>query len=40
MIVFPKKDGWIEVIIDKEQNFTLTADSADLIRSMAVTGSK
>ncbi|HEX5669113.1 MAG TPA: thioredoxin-like domain-containing protein [Chitinophagaceae bacterium] len=39
MIVFPKKDGWIEVILDKEQNFTLTADSADLIRSMTVTGS-
>ncbi|HLO80179.1 MAG TPA: DUF5106 domain-containing protein, partial [Chitinophagaceae bacterium] len=39
MIVFPKKDGWMEVIIDKEQNFSVTADSADLIKSMTVTGS-
>ncbi|HLO83165.1 MAG TPA: DUF5106 domain-containing protein, partial [Chitinophagaceae bacterium] len=40
MIVFPKKDGWMEVIMDKEQHFSITADSADLIKSMTVTGSR
>ncbi len=39
MIVFPKKDGWVEVIIDQEQNFSVSADSGDVINSMMVTGS-
>jgi hypothetical protein len=39
MIVFPKKDGWVEVIIDKEQHFSLTADSADIVKSMTIAGS-
>jgi peroxiredoxin len=40
MIVYPKKDGWLEVIVDKEQNFSVTADSASAVTSMTVTGSK
>lgn len=40
MIVFPKKDGWLEVIIDKEQRFSVSADSADLIQTMQVKGSR
>ncbi len=40
MLVFPKKDGWVEVIIDKEQKFSVSADSANVIGSLAFTGSR
>jgi peroxiredoxin len=40
MIAFPKKDGYFELVIDKEQFFSVSADSADLIQSVKFTGSK
>lgn len=40
LIAYPKKDGYFEAIIDKEQHFSVTADSADLFRSLKFTGSK
>ena len=39
MIVFPAKNGWIECIMDKEQQFSVSADSSDLINSLAYQGS-
>jgi hypothetical protein len=40
MIAFPKKDGWFEIVIDKEQHFSITADSADLLNKLSFTGSQ
>jgi hypothetical protein len=39
MIVFPKKNSWIECLVDKEQHFSISADTSDLIRSTRFTGS-
>ncbi|MCF8340289.1 MAG: DUF5106 domain-containing protein [Chitinophagaceae bacterium] len=39
LVAFPKKDGWFEMIIDKEQRFSVVADSADLINKISFTGS-
>jgi peroxiredoxin len=39
MIAFPEKNGWIECIIDKQQRFSVTADTADQVGSIAYTGS-
>ena len=39
MIVFPEKNGWIECMIDGQQKFAVTADTADLIKSVVFTGS-
>jgi hypothetical protein len=39
LIAFPKKDGYFEAIIDKEQRFSVSADSANLFRSIQFTGS-
>jgi len=39
MIAFPKKDGWFEIVIDKEQNFTIVGDSSDLLNKLVFTGS-
>jgi Domain of unknown function (DUF5106)/Thioredoxin-like/Domain of unknown function (DUF4369) len=39
LIAFPKKDGWFEIVIDKEQVFTIMADSADLLNKLTFTGS-
>ena len=40
MIAFPNKNGYFELVIDKEQRFSVSADSADLLRSVKFTGSK
>ena len=40
MIAFPEKNGWIECLIDREQRFSVTADTSDLIRSTVFTGSR
>lgn len=40
LIAFPKKDGYFEAVIDKEQRFSVTADSANLLRSLKFTGSR
>ena len=39
LIGFPNKSGYFEVLIDKEQKFSVVADSADLIPSMKFVGS-
>ncbi len=39
LVAFPKKDGWFEIVIDKEQQFTIVADSADLLNKLSFTGS-
>ena len=39
MIAFPKKDGWFEIVIDKEQNFSIVGDSSDLLNKLVFTGS-
>lgn len=39
LIGFPNKTGYFEVLIDKEQKFTVIADSANLIPSMKFVGS-
>jgi peroxiredoxin len=31
MIVYPRKNGWLEFIVDKQQKFTIISDSADVI---------
>jgi hypothetical protein len=31
MIVYPRKNGWVECIIDKQQHFTIISDSSDVI---------
>jgi peroxiredoxin len=40
LIAYPKKDGYFELIIDKEQKFSVAADSANLFPSIKFTGSK
>jgi hypothetical protein len=39
LIAYPKKDGWVEVVIDKEQRFSISADSADVFGTMQISGS-
>lgn len=40
MIAYPKKDGYFELVIDKEQRFSVSADSADLLKSVRFSGSR
>lgn len=39
MIVFPERNGWIECMLDKEQHFTVTADTSDLVSTLQFKGS-
>src|SRR4026207_35532 len=39
LIGFPNKSGYFEVLIDKEQKFSVVADTANLIPSMKFEGS-
>ena len=39
MIAFPEKNGWIECIVDKQQRFSVTADTSDPTGSIRYTGS-
>ncbi len=40
LVAYPNKDGYFEMIVDKEQRFTVMADSADLLNSLKFTGSR
>jgi hypothetical protein len=31
MIIYPRKNGWVECIVDKQQKFTVLSDSTDVI---------
>lgn len=31
MVIFPGKNGWFEMLVDKQQHFSVTADTSDLI---------
>jgi peroxiredoxin len=39
MIVFPARNGWLECVIDKNQRFSVSADTTNLIQSTRFTGS-
>ena len=39
MIVFPRKNNWIECIVDQQQQFELQADTSNLFGSIRFTGS-
>lgn len=39
MIVFPQKNGWVECMVDQQQQFTVQADTADLVGSLRYDGS-
>lgn len=39
MIVYPQKNGWVECIIDKQQEFSVEADTANVVRSLTYKGS-
>jgi hypothetical protein len=39
MIVFPKKNSWIECLVDKEQQFSLEADTSNLFQTIRFSGS-
>lgn len=39
MIIYPRKDGWFEVLIDKQQHFSVTADTSDIIGKTIYTNS-
>jgi len=31
LIVYPRKNGWFEILVDKQQNFSVVADSSDVL---------
>lgn len=31
MVIYPRKNGWFEMLIDKQQHFSVTADTSDII---------
>ncbi len=31
MVIFPQKNGWFEMLIDKQQHFSVTADTSDIV---------
>jgi protein-disulfide isomerase-like protein with CxxC motif len=31
LIIYPRKNGWFEILIDKQQNFSVTTDSTDVL---------
>lgn len=31
LIVYPRKNGWFEILVDKQQNFSVIADSSDVL---------
>ncbi|MCE2832780.1 MAG: DUF4369 domain-containing protein [Chitinophagaceae bacterium] len=39
MIAYPEKNGWIECMIDREQRFSVEADTSDPMGSIRFTGS-
>lgn len=39
LIVFPGRQKYFEILLDKQQTFTITADTADLVKNTTFTGS-
>lgn len=39
MVIFPAKNGWFEMLIDKEQHFAVAADTSDIIGKTIFTNS-
>ena len=39
MVIFPKKNGWFEMLIDKQQHFSVAADTSDIVGKTQFTGS-
>lgn len=39
MVIFPKKNGWFEMLVDKQQHFAVSADTTDIIGKTQFTGS-
>ena len=39
MIVFPEKNGWIECIMDQQQEFSVSADTSNIVKSVVFSGS-
>ena len=39
MIAYPEKNGWIECLLDKEQRFSLSADTSNIIGTIQFNGS-
>jgi len=39
MVIFPKKNGWFEMLVDKQQNFSVSADTTDIIGKTVFTNS-
>ncbi len=39
MVIFPRKNGWLEIIVDKQQRFSVRADSANIINGTRFTNS-
>lgn len=39
MVIFPQKNGWFEILIDKQQAFSVSADTSDIIGKTKFTGS-
>ncbi|MFT3703181.1 MAG: DUF5106 domain-containing protein [Agriterribacter sp.] len=39
MVIFPKKNGWFEMLVDKQQHFSVSADTTDIIGKTKFTNS-
>ncbi len=39
MVIFPRKNGWFEMLIDKQQHFSVSSDTADIIGQTQFTSS-
>lgn len=39
MVVFPEKNGWIECILDQQQQFSVFADTANIVKGLRFEGS-
>lgn len=39
MIAYPEKNGWVECLLDKEQRFSLSTDTSDIIGTIQFNGS-
>ncbi|HRQ16263.1 MAG TPA: DUF5106 domain-containing protein [Agriterribacter sp.] len=39
MVIYPQKNGWFEILVDKQQHFSVTADTTDIIGKMQFTNS-
>ncbi|MFT3749374.1 MAG: DUF5106 domain-containing protein [Agriterribacter sp.] len=39
MVIFPEKNGWFEMLVDKQQHFSVATDTADIISKIKFTNS-